>query len=49
MDDNALIGKFDGRNLMGSCVDVFAPSYMQYPQQRYLCPQQFLLLSYKYS
>jgi len=30
MDDNALMGRFDGRNLMfnmGSCLDAFAPSY----------------------
>ena len=30
LDDNALMGEFDGRNIitnMGSCVDVFAPSY----------------------
>jgi len=30
MDDNALMGKFEGRNVitnMGSCVDVFAPGY----------------------
>jgi len=30
MDDNALMGEFEGRNIitnMGSCVDVFAPGY----------------------
>jgi len=30
MDDNALMGEFEGRNVitnMGSCVDVFAPGY----------------------